>query len=439
MNIAIQNGVLQSISETIYPSFGYRLPDALIVTGATHNYNNITGALTLSDISENVSINAQGKEQSNMNATTIGTPNKIVKGIANVIITDPTTGNIVAYDNVASEGATSTSVSLNEIAGGAGNGVIAIIPDTTRVTGTLTSQAFSLEERALATGGELAYGGIVRVCETITSAGGTLTITGNPTKAYEQSADDVYGWCYVSESGASSYIGTNYNVDLTTKTVVDFVAEAGKTYVVQYFAEMVSAQALELPKNFKPKVVSVDVKYGVYTPTSNNSVSDSTYWGDLHVIVPRAMLTGDAGVSASQTTNATTPYNWTAIEPESSPISCGACGQNGGALAYYVLVPCEGATSAVEALAIVGGGVSVEVGESAKVNVKYVMPDGSVQQPDYTDLSFESGAVGTATVSDAGVVTGVAVGDTVVTVSLEKENGTTITATAAVEVTEASA
>ena len=67
------------------------------------------------------------------------------------------------------------------------------------------------------------------------------------------------------------------------------------------------------------------------------------------------------------------------------------------------------------------------------------MPDGSVQQPDYADLSFESGAVGTATVSDAGVVTGVAVGDTVVTVSLEKENGTTITATAAVEVTEASA
>ena len=200
---------------------------------------------------------------------------------------------------------------------------------------------------------------------------------------------------------------------------------------------MTSAQALALPENFKPTVVAIDVKYGVYTPTSNNAVSDSTYWGDLHVIVPRAIFTGDSGVSATQTSNGTTPYNWTAIAPEKTLISCGTCGAEGADLAYYVLVPCAGTTSAVKSLAIVGGGVSVKVGESEQIVVKYVMPDGSIEQPDYADLDFESSATGTATVSDAGVVQGVQAGNTTVTVTLERDGADDLTATVAVEVTAA--
>ena len=102
-----------------------------------------------------------------MDAIRLGDPNLFVKGVAQFIAYDPTTGNIVGYDNVASDSAITSSVNLQEIAGGFGNALVGIIPDTTRLTGTYTSQAFSFATRKLISGGKLSYNGVSPVCETI--------------------------------------------------------------------------------------------------------------------------------------------------------------------------------------------------------------------------------------------------------------------------------
>lgn len=369
-----------------------------------------------------------------MNAIVLGTPNLFLKGIAEQTFYDPATGNIIGFDNVASEAAISTSVNLQEVVGGIGNALVGILPDTVRLTGTYTSQAFSLETRKLITGGTLAYNATAPICETITASGTTLTVSKTPAKHYGQPAGDTNCWCYVKPQGAATYAGTNYQINPTSKQVVNFAATNGLTYEVYYFAVNASAQSLAIPDVFNPTNVTVSTKYGVYAK-QNNAVTGGTLQGWLYVVVPVAILSGDAGISANQTANATTDGSWMALSPDSAGLSCADCAVSGNPLAYYVYVPCGDAAEGVVALAIPGGGVSVVVGNDVQIPVKYVMPNDTLVQPTYTDLTYESAATATATVTSAGVVHGAGAGSTTVTVTLTKADGTTLTAPCAVTVT----
>lgn len=367
-----------------------------------------------------------------MTTFVFGTPNLYVKGIAEQKFFDAN-GNIVAYGKVLSDAAVTTSVNMQEITGY--NGTLAgMIPDTSRMTGTYTNQAFSLEERALATGGTVSYLGIHTVCETITATDETLAVTGTPVTAYNQSANDTFGWCYVRTHGANTYMGTNYGIDLQTKKVQNFAAIAGTTYDVIYFTNNASARQLAIPDTFNPAILSVEIKFGVYA-MQNANASQGTFYGWLYVNIPRVQLGGDGGgITGSQTANATGALSWTALPSGDNDLICDTCGQIGGKMAYYVVVPCDNASSAVTQLAVIGDGVTVTVNGKTMLPIKYVMPDNSIVQPNYKDMTYESAATGTATVAN-GEVTGVAVGDTTVTATLTKNDGTALKAVVNVTVT----
>lgn len=363
-----------------------------------------------------------------MDAIRLGDPNIFLKGIVEQIYYNPTTGNIIGYDNVATDGAIETDVNLQEITGGFGNPVVGVIPDSTRMTGTYTSAAFSLHTRQMITGGNLHYNAVSPVCETITATGTTLTVSKTPAKHYAQPLSDVKAWCYVKPVGAANYMGTNYGVDITTKQV-NYTVVAGQSYEVFYFTENQSAQVLELPDMFNPSVVTISQKYGVYAK-QNSTVSHGTLQGYLYVVVPRAILNGNAGVSANQTDAATTDGSWMALSPDQNMMVCDDCANASKTFAYYIYVPCGGETAAVADLAVIGGGVSVKVNETAQIPVVYVMPDGSTQTPTYTNLTYAIGSTA-ATVSTPskdskaqvdvnGQVKGLAAGTTEVKITLVK-------------------
>ena len=368
-----------------------------------------------------------------MQAITLGNPNLFVKGMVEAIITDPTTGNIIGYDNVSSESAVSSSVNMGEITGGFGNPLLINIPDTTRITGTLTSQAFSLQQRALTSGGTLSYNGTASYCETITANSTTLTVTKQPVKAYGQPASDSKCWCYVREHGSATYVGTNYGVDPNTKNVDGFTAVSGQSYDVFYFISMASAQVLALPASFNPTVATIRLKYGVYAK-QNNSVSNGTLQGYLYFVVPRAQFTGDAGIGANQTNNSTTAYDWTAVMPDSNMMECADCGDNDSDYAYYIYVPCGGDDVSVIGLAVIGGGLSLANGATKQLPIVYIMDDGSTITPDYTKMTYQSSAVGVASVNTSGQVTGAGAGDAVITATLAKTDGSTLVTTANISV-----
>lgn len=353
-----------------------------------------------------------------MDAITLGKPNMFAKGLVEQTYIDPQTGNIVGYDNVASEAAITTEVNLQEITGSFKNPVVGIIPDSTKFTGTYTSQAFSLQTRKLISGGKLHYNGVSSVCEKVTAAEGKITVSRTPVKHYAQPKSDEYAWCYVREAGASEYEGTNYSVDMTTLQVVNYTPVNGTEYEVFYFIQNPSAEVLELPDNFNPSVIAINQKWGMYAK-QNNSITQSTLQGYLYVTIPLAVLSGDAGMTGSQTENSTTDGSWTAIAPDNTVMDCADCGTVVNAMAYYVFVPCGATTQSVEALAIVGGGVSVKVNETAMLPLKYIMPDGSIAQPDFNgdDISYTVDDDTKATVVK-GVITGLATGSTTVTATL---------------------
>ena len=338
-----------------------------------------------------------------MIAITLGSPNLFVKGMVEVIITDPTTGNIIGYDNVSSESAVSTSVNMGEVTGGFGNPLLINIPDTTRISGTLTSQAFSLQQRALTSGGKISMAGIIPYCETVV-AGEYLTVTKQPALAYGQPSSDSNGWCYVRPHGQGTYQGTNYGVNLSTK-VVDFVATPGTSYDVFYFTAANAAEVLTLPASFNPTVATVRLKYGVYAK-QNNSVSNGTLQGYLYFVVPRAQFTGDAGVGANQTSNSTTDYNWTALMPDSNMMECVDCGANDSDYAYYIYAPCDMTQNRIVSLGVIGGNsISFAMDRSARIPLVAVYDNGYAGTPIYSDLTFTSTNNPDFSITQDGVVT----------------------------------
>ena len=324
-----------------------------------------------------------------MNAITLGNPNLFVKGMVEAVICDPDSGNIIGYDNVSSESAVTTSVNMGEISGGFGNPLLINIPDTTRISGNLTSQAFSLKQRALASGGEITMGGTIPYCETITAVNGTLTVTKQPALAYGQASTDTVGWCYVRPHGSQTYQGTNYGVNLLTK-VVDFSANGSDIYDVFYFINSNAAEVLALPSSFSPSVATIRLKYGVYAK-QNNSVSSGTLQGYLYFIVPRAQFVGEAGVGANQTSNSTTDYSWTALMPDSTMMECIQCGDRTADYAYYIYCPCDLSSARIVSLGVIGGNnISFPKGGSARINLIATYDNGYTGVPVYSELTFTS-------------------------------------------------
>ena len=347
-----------------------------------------------------------------------GNPNLFAQGVVEQTLYDPKTGNVIGYDRLGTDVAIQYTFEFSEITGGFQNQLAGMIPHTTRMSGTYTSAAFSMESRALLSGGNLKYGGIAPICEVITASETTLTVTNTPSRAYAQEASDPYCWCQVREHGATSYTGQNYGVDPTTKQVQGFTAIAGKQYDVFYFTVWASAQELGLPVAADPSAVTVHQKWGIYA-SQNGSKKSGTLQGFLYVIVPLAILEGDAGMNGNQTSNTTSSYNWRAVTNNENVPSCNSCERNDNNYGYYVYVPCAGAASSVSGLVVVGGVVNAPVGVPTQIPVKYYMPDGSTLQPNYSDLTYTpSVSSGIITVSASGQVTVNEPGTYIVTVRI---------------------
>ena len=318
-------------------------------------------------------------------AFTFGNPNLFVKGMVDATVRDVVTGDIVGYDSVSSENACTTSMNLAPIEGGFTNQLLLNIPDTTRVSGTLTSQAFSLEQRARITGSAVTYGGIIPVTETVTAtAPAQLYVSGTPVADY--GADAPYG--YIREKGATSYTGKA--LAFTGSEIMDAAIQNGRTYEVTYFVSSPSAKMLPLPTSFAPGVYHLTLKYGVYSKQMG-SEKYGTLYGFLYLIVPYVQFTGDAGVSGNQTTNSTTSWDWQAVNPDGTiidPFAGNSCDMSFGNYAYYVFSPCGDIAQEVSYLSLVGGQtVSLKTnGTPVTLPFVYVMKDGSVLVPQVSDV-----------------------------------------------------
>lgn len=363
-----------------------------------------------------------------------GDPALFVKGVAEQIYMDPLTGNIVGYDRTAANAAVTMAVNLTHITGGMQNKLVGVIADTTRISGTYTSEAFSLSTRALIMGGQLAYNAVTPICEKITADSSTLTVSHNPVHSYAQSTDDPECWCYVRPADSGREKGSNYGVNPGTREVQNFYAEVGTTYEVTYYIHNTSAQSVAVPTIWNPVMMTVQTRYAVYGRQGKNE-KQGILRGWLYFIVPRAILTANAGVGASQTDIADTDGSWMALTNKRENMPYCRCDDNVNPIAYYVYVPCGDEVQKVTEVIFTGGGLAVAVGKKERLPIKLIMNDDTLVQPDFSRMNYMSNDDSVATVDNDGFVTGESSGSTVVNVYLSKADGTMLTAACPVTVT----
>lgn len=330
---------------------------------------------------------------------------KFLKGIYEASFFQLGTRNLLMYSNKLMDGNFSSTVNMGEITASVGNPVVIQLPDSAKFGVTLTSADVDLIYNQLNTGGTLGYNGITKTCEVITATATTLTITGTPVVPY--GATSIVG--YVNGGG------TAYTIDATTKIVTGFTATVGTQYTVTYYVSLASNQYLDVKSLFAPVIGTLEVKFPVFSAVEGSSANTGTHVGNWHVIVPRFQFSGEGGgINSNQTTPATGVLNGQALAY--SATSGTTCDSGTPSLIYMVYEPLNTTEGITDMVVLNGGDLSVAVGATATIPVRFVMADGILSVPDYSQLTFVSAASSTASVT-AGVVTGAAAGSTEITIT----------------------
>ena len=372
-------------------------------------YPNESGytALAQSDAAQ-ITIYPQYRQRSDNPMITFTDKSLFLKGVGNVILTDPDNGNILYQSKSFSAGSISTSVNMNEIRAGLGNPVVATLPSDASLSAEFTAADFSLFEKAAQVGATLSYGAPVPVAKTIKASSTSLSIdvTDGAPVAQLGFSEAV---CYVQPVGEASPIlrdGTAYPIS-ASGVISGFTATVDHTYKVWYFVQKSTAQKATIGSLMDPRVVHFSASFAVYANVGG-SANSGTRVGWLYVTVPHLKLQANANINGDQTNPDTTVITGMALSEDSAVVSANTdmCGDVSNPLAYYVYSPCSDA-EIVQGIAVIGGLVTLEKSSTAQIPVYLVMPDNTLVKPTSYITGFTytgSGLPSGTSVSAAGVV-----------------------------------
>ena len=341
-------------------------------------------------------------------------PALYLKGTCEVTIKRPSDGQIVFQSNKVATNNFSSSVDMGEIRAGLGNPIAIQLPSNAAVNLDLTTADFSMQARAMQIGTEVAYNAIVPVCASIKADSTTLSLPDGaaPVAMY----GDAAPYAYVAYDGATDP-GKAYTIS-NAGAIEGFTAVANTTYNVIYYEHRADSQYFAISSMIAPGIYTVSAKMAVFSTEGTNAGNRGSQVGWANYIIPRMQFGGDVATSGSQTDPATTALSGTALSYDEG-VEAGACVDcSFPNLAYMTYEPLTfNANNAILALAVVGGNIEVVKDATVVIPVKYVMADGKLVQPKFSDLTITSAATSTASVSN-GVLTGVAVGTTTLSISV---------------------
>ena len=355
-----------------------------------------------------ITIYPQYRQRSDNPMITFTDKSLFLKGIGNVLLTDPDTGDILYQSKQFNTGNITTSVNMSEIRAGLGNPVVAALPSDANLNVEFTAADFSLFAKGAQVGAAMSYGAPVPVAQTVTASGTSISIDvsdGVPVAELGMSE----AMCYVQVVDAASPIARDGKAYPITSggAVTGFEATNGVKYKVWYYIQKATAHKAVIGSLMDPRVVHFTASFAVYANVGG-SANSGTRVGWLYVTVPRLKLQANAGINGDQSNNDTTIISGMALSEDSAVVSdvTDLCGDASNDLAYYVYSPCSDA-QIVQGLVVIGGVVSLPISTSKQIPVYLVMPDNSLVKPTsystgftYTGTGLPSGT----TVSAAGVI-----------------------------------
>lgn len=300
-----------------------------------------------------------------------------------------------------------------EVRGGPGAKLLGKYYHTSTFDINLTDVLFKLEYFAFQTGSAIQQIADVFTSEQVTlGAGGSGTITGTP--AVYQSYGTI-GWA--AKPGSDAY----QKITFTEKAFTVAGAKDGDIYCVKYISTDNAARQITISSSFIPSEVALVMTANLYRAggRGENDVNNSSKIGIVQVLVPRFQFNGSMELSMTSTGVANSPIAGSALDNPSADCSDGG---------YYAIITEQLSGSSwydnVFALAIEDSDIELATTTGTATLSVYALPlNGAAFKPPYEDLTFTSAANGTATVTQEGVVTGVAQGSTTVTVSIKNKAG----------------
>ena len=339
------------------------------------------------------------------------------------------TDELLFQSRYITESNITTSTNLNAIKGGIGNATLIQIPSDAELKVQMTAQNFTLEGLGLNTGATIMPNGIYRVSDEVTlEADGKGHVKSNPVASLGSRTEEIVGYVNCS---------TKVTINPESKEFTVPEGKEGDKVCISYFTMSSNAEMFVIGSNFSPKVGRAVLRTPIYSADGTYDSTAGIKVGELQIVIPRAQLDGNLNLDLSQTSNATTVLNMTALVDWS--VQTGGCPSDNGTLGYIVqILYTESIWDSIDELVIMDCGVTVEAGQTARLIVKgyNATTDEFVNIP-YEDLTFRSGADATATVDEKGIVTGVAEGNTTITIERKAEVDNKLTKTAEVEVTAA--
>ena len=319
------------------------------------------------------------------------------------------------------ESGISISVTAEDIRGGLSNPLLGRYFHDSILEANITDALFNLQYLALNVGGQVVIGGSSLVTETVTGGSGTLTVTGTPVAF--GSAGTV-GWYTVA--GQDNWSPLTFSGQ--TATVEGVTSE--NTYCVRYNASDAGIQEFTVPSAIIPSEVHLVMTYPLFAGgTSPEAISTSSQVGELIVDIPRFQFAGNVELSLTSSGAATSNLSGSALASYTTA-NCNDMGTYGtikqkiyGGNWYDDLTT----------IAVDGGNFSIADGATKKLKVIGIFKNGTGVL-DNSKLTFTSSASSTASVTNAGVVTGEATGSANITITVTNKTsvatmvGVTVTA-----------
>lgn len=330
-----------------------------------------------------------------------------IAGVANVMMFKGS--QLIATARTLADSSIILGSSSEEIRGGDGNALYGKYYHTSTMDITLTDIMFRLEWLALNTGSVISNGANIYSDEQVTlGVSGAGVLKGTPV------AFDNYGLIgWVSKAGEDvwqqvSFSGQNFTVP---------GGNQGDIYCVKYLTSSSAARQITISSAFIPDTVRLVMTGKLYAGDENTAIASAsdnrTVAGTFQIEVPRFQFSGAQEISMTASGVANTPLFGSALA--NVAVDCSTGGD-------YAIIT-ENISGAnwydnVIDLAVAGGELELAVDETATLVVKAIPMSGAAFTVPNTDLTFTSKADGTATVSTAGVVEGVAAGSTAITVTV---------------------
>jgi hypothetical protein len=332
---------------------------------------------------------------------------KFLTSVADVYMYDDANGTLLAVGKTNSNTSIETKLANTDVRGGRGAPLQYVFFHSPDLTLTIEDVQFNLDYLANTVGSTVGTGANVFQEETITLVAKAGTVTGTPIVL--PGGTLLYGW-------VTHLDGTVEKVTFSTKTFTCSLGGNTDTVCVRYYALNSAASTVTINSNILPKIVHLVLE----TQLNSSDSSTANKIGVTQIDIPKATLSGNFTIAMKADGVASTPITARALaSPDLTTAACSSVPVLG---TIKEILDSVNWYDNVIGLSIEGGDFAM-THPSTKTLVVYAVPtSGYAFRPPVADLGFTSGTTGKATINAAGLVTTVATGTSLLSVTITSKN-----------------